>query len=139
MGLEFRFQWRSQKSEPKIGIPNLALPPAPVLNMLPSDRTIVLAVNHDTALIMLQGVMSTRAHIPATGSGLILSACSLSQTLLLTALSTGSSSAGPIASPTRKGGQRIQCEAIGWHATQQDKGDKGHETRRSGNGGGVWG
>jgi hypothetical protein len=43
------------------------LPYAPVLNMLPSDRAIILAVNHDIALIILQGVMSTRAHIPPTG------------------------------------------------------------------------
>jgi hypothetical protein len=43
------------------------LPPTPVLNMLPSYRAIVLAINHDIALIILQGAMLTRAHIPATG------------------------------------------------------------------------
>jgi hypothetical protein len=43
------------------------LPPAPVLSMLLSDRTIVLTLNHNIALIILQGVLSTRARIPPTG------------------------------------------------------------------------
>jgi hypothetical protein len=43
------------------------LPYTPVLNMLPSNRAIELAVNHGIALIILQGVLSTRAHILPTG------------------------------------------------------------------------
>ncbi len=44
------------------------LPPAQVLVLLPSDRAIVLAANNNIALCILQGVMSTRAHIPPTGN-----------------------------------------------------------------------
>jgi hypothetical protein len=42
------------------------LPPAPVLNMLSSNHAILLIVNHDIALTILQGMLSTRAHIPPT-------------------------------------------------------------------------
>jgi hypothetical protein len=49
------------------------------------------------------------------------------------ALSTGTLGAGPIASTTRRGGQRIQCKAIGRWTTQQEEGNKVHNTRQLGN------
>jgi hypothetical protein len=42
------------------------LPPAPVLVLLPNNHAIILPVNNDIVLCILQGVMSTRAHIPPT-------------------------------------------------------------------------
>jgi hypothetical protein len=42
------------------------LPPAPVLVLLPSDRAIVLAPNNNILLCIIQGVMTTRAHILPT-------------------------------------------------------------------------
>jgi hypothetical protein len=41
-------------------------PPALVLPMLPSDRQILQPANNNITLCILQGAMSTRAHIPPT-------------------------------------------------------------------------
>jgi hypothetical protein len=100
------------------------VPPAPVLVLLPSNHAIVLAANNDIALCILQGVMSsTRAHNPPTRKWANLE-CLL--------FDPEPSAHGPFHGRFRcwaKSQQNKKRGTIRWQTSQQEVGDKGHDTR----------
>jgi hypothetical protein len=115
------------------------LPPTPVLALLPSNWVIVLTAKNNIALCILQGMMLIRAHIPPTRKWANLECLLFELDPPAHCPFQGCFRHWADSQCYKKRGTKNTMQGIGRRTTKQEEGDKGHNTRQSGNGGGGWG